>query len=447
MSDADRIIVGAGISGLLAARRAVARGESVLVLESEPRSGGLIQPFSLGALLLDAGAEAFSVAGDSCMKLAQELGLEDSVVSPQRSDARIVFSQDQRYRIPHGVLGIPSSLDDPELQSIISPAALEQARTRDSEAPGNIENLSVAELVEQRLGTEFVEKLVDPMFAGVHGSSATQLQAAETIPALLKALQKKGSLCAAAAHVRSAQPRPGAAVASIEGGLFRLVDALEQSLMAAGVQFNFSTNVTLLEQNSKGWTLVTEQETYSSQYLTLCSGVPQTSRLLSALSPTQEFPGESSSVDIALVILEIDSVDLNTYPLGSGALVAESADIDAKATTHVNAKWDWVQTALPENRHIVRLSYGRNGVVPSGNLVDLAVADLPALYGVSDAQILNSTVVNWPGSLFQANRETKKAVDNLVDTATMLGIELCGSYISGNGLLGITKDHYQRMTQ
>jgi oxygen-dependent protoporphyrinogen oxidase len=92
------------------------------------------------------------------------------------------------------------------------------------------------------------------------------------------------------------------------------------------------------------------------------------------------------------------------------------------------------------------LSYGRNGVVPAGDLVDLAVEDLPALYGITDARIVSATVLRWPGSLFQANRETKKAVGNLVETAAQLGIELCGSYISGNGLLGITKDHYQRMT-
>jgi oxygen-dependent protoporphyrinogen oxidase len=446
VSDADRIIVGAGMSGLLAARRAVALGESVLIIEDGPRSGGLIQPVSLDGLLLDAGAEAFSVAGESCMKLAGELNMGDRVVSPHRSDARIVFSQDQRYRIPHGVLGIPSSLDDPELLDIISPEGMEIARTQDALPPGFVEDLSVADVVEQRLGIEFVEKLVDPMFAGVHGSSAGRLQAQATIPALLKAMQDTGSLCAAVASVRSAQPRPGAAVASIEGGLFYLVHALEQDLLASGVSFLFETGVTALEKTSAGWTLDSETGTYSSQHLTLAAGVDQASRLLSGLVPSRSFSLESSAVDVALVILEVESVELNSFPLGSGALVAEAADVEAKATTHVNAKWEWLNAALPQNRHIIRLSYGRNGVLPSGDLIELATGDVSALYGVQDLQMVSSTLVEWPGSLFQANSASQAAIAGLIDIAKQFEIELCGSYISGNGLLGITKDHYQRMT-
>ncbi|MDF9809806.1 oxygen-dependent protoporphyrinogen oxidase [Aurantimicrobium minutum] len=444
MMDADRIIIGAGIAGLLAARRAVSRGESVLVLDQQTQSGGLVASTRVNDIDLDTGAEAFSVAEDSCLKLIEELELENAVVYPQRSDARIIYSATQRYRIPHGVLGIPSSLYDPELEDIISAEALEQARLLDQASLFNLENVTVAELVVKRLGPEFLEKLVDPVIAGVHGSSASNLLVRTTIPALSKAMQQTGSICEGVSVLRSSQPRPGAAVASLEGGLFRLIQALELSLRVSGVRFRFEVSVSALAQSDQGWEIESPSRTYRSRFISVCTGIAPALKLFSSLSQTDSSDINHSSVDVALVVLEVESAELNSFPLGSGALVSEKSSVLAKATTHVNAKWEWVEATLPSNHHLIRFSYGRDGVVPSGVLGEFAATDLQLAYGVSDARILNATTILWPGSLFQANPAARASIDDLQERATQWGIELCGSYLSGNGLLGITRDHYLR---
>lgn len=444
MSDVDRIVIGAGISGLLAARRAVARGEHVLVLERDKNAGGLIQSTQCGTLTLDAGAEAFSTAGESCFRLIDELGLTESIVSPARSDARIVYSDTQQYRIPHGVLGIPSSLDDPELESIITPSALEQARMLDSSAVGDYSNLTVAQLVEDRLGVEFLEKLVDPLFLGVHGSSARQLHADATIPQLVKAMHEAGSLCAGAARLRKSQPRPGAAVASIKGGLFQLTTALCDDLQSRAVRCEFAAEVNSIEPTTRGWSVRTSHSEYTSRTLTVSTGVGHAQALLGGLVESPLPQVRTGTIDVTLVILEVDSVQLTEFPLGSGALISPGHSAQAKATTHVNAKWAWVHNGLPANRHIIRLSYGRDGVIPDGNLIETAARDIKLLYGIDDAVILSAREVPWPDSLFQASLGSRELVTTLARVAAQNDIELCGSFVSGNGLLGIIRDHYQR---
>lgn len=446
MTDADRIIIGAGISGLLAARRAVARGEHVLLLERGPRVGGLLQPTSVGSLIVDAGAEAFSTAQESCLRIIEELGMNESIVFPARTDARIVFSDTQRYQIPHGFLGVPSTLNDPELESIVSPHALAQARILDSLPLEDFRHFTVAELVEKRLGREFLDRLVDPLFLGVHGSSADQLLARRAMPTLLSAMEETGSLCAAAATIRSCQPRPGAAVAGLMGGLFTLTDALMNELATQGVRCVFSAEATSIESSPHGWQVRTPHSIYTSASLTVSTGVSHTQALISQLSTSPFTTQKPGSVDVVLVILEVESVQLNEFPLGSGALVSANHSATAKATTHVNAKWAWVQEQLPPNRHIIRLSYGRDGVLPEGNLIDYAAHDLNLLYGVSDAKQVTALEIPWPDSLFQANPESHELVRTLESVASEFEIELCGSYLSGNGLLGIIRDHYKRIT-
>ncbi|MFM5904523.1 MAG: protoporphyrinogen/coproporphyrinogen oxidase, partial [Micrococcales bacterium] len=236
MSHFDRIVIGAGISGLLAAWRAVKRGETVLILEREARAGGVLTPISLieaqaDPVVIDAGAESFSIAGNSLERLIQELELGQLIESPQRSDARIIHSDNERYRIPHGVLGIPVSLEDPELEAIISPQGLALAKHLDSLPVQDLAGFTVAQVVENRLGPEFVQKLVNPVVSGVHGSGAQLLDASATLPQLMKNLSETNSLTAAAAKTRGAQPRPGAAVAGLSGGMFQLADRLVSLLL------------------------------------------------------------------------------------------------------------------------------------------------------------------------------------------------------------------------
>ena len=58
MDDAQAVVIGAGLSGLTAARRLAGAGERVVVLEARPRIGGRAWRVEVGGLPFDTGCEA-----------------------------------------------------------------------------------------------------------------------------------------------------------------------------------------------------------------------------------------------------------------------------------------------------------------------------------------------------------------------------------------------------
>ena len=459
MTTFDRIVIGAGISGLLVAMRAANEGDSVLVLEREAKPGGVIQPITLDGggetkVTVDGGAEAFSIAGEAVLQLIAELGMSDRIVSPTRADARIISSSDSKYQIPHGVFGIPSSLDNPELNQIISPAALKSARSSDHAAVGNWQVQTVAQLVEERLGAEFVDKLVDPVVAGVHGSSSRILNASRAMPALVAAYAETGSLVEAAAKIRASQPRPGAAVASLSGGMYNLIDRIVSLLQGLKVQFVFNADITSLERVSEGWRCQTESKGFTATKLTLACSADSAFGLLSELVKAEPnfsaTPAESlaetakTDTDSVIAIALVRSKKLNEKPLGSGALVAQTSGFAPRATTHVNAKWLWLQEQLGDDMHVVRFSYGDTLDEVATDVQARVASDLFDLYQVNDAEVLDARLLRWSQALHQPSLEANALVNRLIEIGVRNDIELCGSFISGNGLLAITKDHYER---
>jgi monoamine oxidase len=75
--DADVIVVGAGLAGLVAARQLSASGRSVLVLEARDRVGGRTVNASIGAgKVVEMGGQWVGPTQDRVLALARELGVE-----------------------------------------------------------------------------------------------------------------------------------------------------------------------------------------------------------------------------------------------------------------------------------------------------------------------------------------------------------------------------------
>ncbi len=405
------VVVGAGLAGLLAARRLRQAGHDVVVLEASDHPGGMIRRAQVGGLTVDGGAEAYATRSPQARELCAELGLE--VAAPQGSPH--VWWPDTIVPLADGVLGIPGSLEDPAL-AILSPDErhrLAQDLTLGPEVGRDA--TTAGQLVEARMGRAAVDKLVGPLAKGVYHSSPDALPLATFAPRLLDALAERGSLLAAVAALRT--PR-SAAVEQPVGGMFRLVEAL-----AEGADVRTGTAVRGLRREGDRLVVDTDGGRFEADRVVVCTPAAQARDLLAGVGVAVD---EAPTNPTRVVLLASDHPGLAGNPVGSGLLLGEpDPRILARALTQYSCKWPWVRGG-----HVLRLSYPAAVAPTEGQ----AVQDASRLTKLElDGHVTGFTSLAWkmPGKLDPAARE------RILSDAAAAGVDVLGAWLDGNGISSI----------
>ncbi len=446
MKTFDHVVIGGGFSGILAAQRASGGDKEVLLIEANDYLGGLVMRAEIGEFHADLGAESFSIIKDDLLTLAGELGLESKLTRPNPVGAYLLTSG-TRIEIPKGYLGVPMNLDDSILREIFSESEIADAKRLDS-LPFIFEAGTVFDLVSSRLGEVFNSRLVEPVLAGVHGSSSKHLDAELIFANILPKAKELGSLVAAVKHNRlqlekgDARMTPGSAVMGLLGGMSTLIEALVDQLTKNLVVFELDSQVESVTRIEDQWRVTTKNGSVLSEKVSVCTGPAAVAELFG--SEVSRAAEQFDVVDVAVVGVLVESAQLNRNPLGTGALIAKDQGYFAKATTHSSAKWSWIKELLPKDQHLIRMSYGRDGEIPAGDLEALAKTELGLIYGISDHKVLETVSISWPGALVQSNQKVLSDFQRATEDLESMGIEFCGAFLSGNGLLGLVNQHNKR---
>jgi oxygen-dependent protoporphyrinogen oxidase len=162
------LVVGGGISGLLAARELARAGLHTTLLEAAEAWGGCVGRHDVAGLTLDSGAESFATRSTAVADLAAELGLGGHIVAPRPGGAWVQLPAGPRELPKTGVLGIPANPWDPEVRRSLGLAGSLRA-SLDKLLPASVgttaEVSSVSALVRARMGRRVLERLVEPVVA------------------------------------------------------------------------------------------------------------------------------------------------------------------------------------------------------------------------------------------------------------------------------------------
>ncbi|MFQ4149146.1 FAD-dependent oxidoreductase [Arthrobacter sp. LAPM80] len=473
------VVVGGGISGLLAAKDLQAAGFQVSIYDAAASWGGCVAAHEVAGEVLDAGAESFATRNTAVADLATELGLGDKLTTPNPAGAWVWLPSGPVPLPRTGILGIPSDLTAPEVRAALGAKGVLRAAL-DATMPSSIGTTeavsSVAELVRARMGKRVLERLVAPVVAGVHSADPELLDVDMVAPGLRAGIREHGSLAAAVAAQRAGGSKPGSAIGGLAGGMHTLVTALVAQLREAGVAMHSGHRIkavyrgdTDLPQDGPAptegpdgagpsrwivdWEHGTDRGFEAADLLVVATDGPTAVKLLGVelpqLLPFAPAPGP----DIRLVTLVLDVPELDSAPRGTGVLVAPGvAGIKAKALTHATAKWEWLADSTGPGTHVLRLSYGRAGAKAADavrltpgtpkeeDLVPQALADATALLGieVTEADLLGSDVVRWRGALpFAAVGHQAKMAQIHALANEVPGLVLTGGWMSGNGLAAV----------
>jgi len=435
----NAIVIGGGLSGLLAARELARRGMQVTLFESARTFGGAIAGAELGGITTDIGAEAFAITRPEALELIAELGLADQVIAPARSDAHL-WSEAGIAELPRSLMGIPCDLSDPALTKILSEKEIAAAQKLDEkDFPADLDpQITLGELVRLRMGEPVVRRMLTPVVAGVHAIDPDLVEAEAVIPGLLARCRAIGSLAGAADAMRSASGTPGSAINGLRGGMTTLINALVADLEGVNVKSN--RTVTAVRKSKTGWIVETADVSLRTDNVVLALSAPAARRVLRGQDRINAALEKFSVGDVAVVSLVVQSAKLDKAPVGSGVLVdPDQASVRAKALTHASAKWDWVKESFGPGTHLIRLSYGRDGVIEESldELPDQARRDAERILGVKLPKVTDVKVTRWADSLVHqrvGHRQNVQALQEAV--AAQEGLAIIGAGIGGNGIAG-----------
>jgi len=436
---ADVVVVGGGITGLAAALALHEAGRDFLLLESSPRYGGVIRTETTGGFVIEAGPDSILAQKPEGLALCRTLGLGDRLI-PTNPETRTIFvlRRGRLHALPEGMmLAVPTRIG-PFLRSGLFSwpgklrmgldLVLPRGRAADDE--------SIASLVRRRFGEEAVERLGEPLMAGIHAGDPERLSIRATFPRFVDLEARHRSLIRGMWASRGRAPLAGSAFYSLIGGLVELVEALVARLPAA--RRRAGAGVARLERRDGAFTVeLADGTSVSAKAVLLALPPPAAAPLLGPLS--SEAQGLLESIPFAssaTIALGYRREDVAHRLDGYGLIVPRGEGLRCTACTFVSTKF---AGRAPEGHVLLRVFLGgtRDPDVlglPDADLLALARREMGPVLGLRAAPVLER-VYRWPRATPQmevGHLARMARLDGIV--AGRPGLFLAGAGLRGTGL-------------
>ncbi len=212
------VIIGGGIAGLSAAyslREHQPKGADfeIVLLEKKETLGGNIRTERAGGFLIEGGPDCFLSEKPWAMELCKRLGLTDSLLPTNESNRKtFVLSKGRLHELPEGViLMIPTKILPLATSSLISlPGKIRMGMEFFIPRRKDRGDETLGDFVRRRLGAEALEKIAEPLVAGVHAGDPETMSIRASFPKFVQLEEEHGSLIRGMLKRMAQMKKPGA---------------------------------------------------------------------------------------------------------------------------------------------------------------------------------------------------------------------------------------------
>lgn len=190
-------IVGSGVSACACAVRLKQKGIDFTIFEKESLPGGKLITERIDDFVVEGGPDSFLPEKRWTLDLIKEVGLSDELLpTNEEHKGTYIFSGNRLHRLPEGVMLMVPTMIAPLLRSrLISwPGKMRMGMELFVPKKKDLEDESLARFVTRRLGRECLDKIAEPLVAGIHTSNPDNMSVRAIFPRFLDMEQKYGSL-------------------------------------------------------------------------------------------------------------------------------------------------------------------------------------------------------------------------------------------------------------
>ena len=440
-------IIGGGIAGLSAAwylERARAEGADLewRLLEKSDRLGGVIRTESRNGFVLEAGPDSFLSIKPDGTRLAKELGLGDQLISSNDEERKTyILVKGRLVAIPQGLeFMVPTRIWPMATSALFSfSTKLRMARELFSCRKKDGEDESVGDFVRRHFGPEMVDRVAEPLLAGVYGGSADRLSVRAVLPRLAEMERERGSLVRATLKTKAraranaktdAKPQP--LFTSFKDGMQRMVDALIAVLPATSIRLR-QQNIAVRPEGDE-WQVESSGGSERFQAVLLAVPAPSAATMLREAVPLLiDGLSRIAYTSSAAVALAYDQAEL---PPGHGFLVPRSENRKMMACIFVHKKFRF---RAPEGKKLLRCFFSSSRVpellqYSDDELQATARTELKEILGL-DAQPLFGRTFRWERAMAQYETGHLERVAEMEKVlARMPGLHVIGNSFHGIGV-------------
>lgn len=438
-------IVGSGVSACACAVRLKQKGIEFTILEKENVPGGKLVTDRVGDLVVEGGPDSFLPEKHWTLDLIREVGLSDQLLpTNEEHKGTYIYSRGRLHRLPEGVMLMVPTMITPLMRSrLISwPGKIRMGMELFVPKKKSVDDESLARFVSRRLGRECLERIAEPLVAGIHTSNPDNMSVRATFPRFLDMEQKSGSLIRGMVRAMKKNASPGKGSGSgmtyfmsLKGGMQDLMSTCFRFVGADNIATGSAVRSITRTAGGYAVTIGSEQAVFDAVVLTAPSY--SAADMVKAMDPY--LAGRLSSIEwssTATISLAFRKEDLPSNLPGFGFLVPRVEKRRISAATWSSVKWSF---RAPPDRVLVRCFVGGGHdeelvFYEEADLVRIVREELESISGIR-ANPVASRIYRWEKSMPRytvGHLDLVASIDEALSACP--GLFLIGSSYRGIGI-------------